>query len=726
MFVFILLNTLAFCSSYRLAGKYNSTENASSRLLTLAVVFYSQIILIPLFWGILGKLSLENLILSALIIFSIIFLIIKPKKNNPPVFIIPKEIIANKIIVFCVSVLLGFALVKIAINLVNPPFGWDSLNYHFSFPVEWMKHKNLANPITINDDLGPSYYPINGSLIYLWGMYPLKNAFMADLGQIPFFVISFIAVYGICRKFNISREYSFYAAGLFTITPNYFKQMEIAYVDVMVAGWFLSGCYFLLSFYREKRLKDVALFSLSLGFLIGTKTIALPYAAVLILVLSLVLFKRRRMLSIRRVSFYFLLVVGLIIISGGYGYIRNFIQTGNPLYPLNVEFLGKTVFKGIFDKSVYTAHVDRSAYALNKILFSEGLGGGLIVFVIPAFFVFVFNALKKRINVEKFSVFLLPIILCFIWRFCIPLANLRYLYPALALGFIVPFMLLSEKKPLITMVRVLVILCFLASSAEIATRLELVSSLALSAVLFFGFNPIYNFLGSLKIKGWLIAFMILAVSLSLLNIDYRENEYRRYISMVKYSGFWPEAVKAWDWLNANTIGDNIAYVGRPVPFPLYGTDFKNNVYYASVNKTDPAMAHYFPNSRYRWGTDFMELHQNLEAEGNYREHPDYALWLANLKKRKTDYLFIYSLHQTKETAFPTEDIWARMHPEEFTLSFSNSTIHIYKVTLPSKISYDMSFPQSLGGNPRLTQEPACLPVGRDARRSLSSRRRGRA
>ena len=76
-----------------------------------------------------------------------------------------------------------------------------------------MKHKNLANPITINDDLGPSYYPINGSLIYLWGMYPLKNVFLADLGQIPFFVISFIALYGICRKFNISREYSFYAPG---------------------------------------------------------------------------------------------------------------------------------------------------------------------------------------------------------------------------------------------------------------------------------------------------------------------------------------------------------------------------------------------------------------------------------------------------------------------------------------------------------------------------------
>ena len=143
MFIFILLNTLVLLTSYRLARKYIPAENTSCRLLSLAVIFYSQIILIPLFWGILGKLSLGNLILSTLIIFSVVFFIVKPKKSNSPIFVLPQEITANKIIVFCVSVLLGFALVKIAINLVNPPFGWDSLNYHFSFPVEWMKHKNL-------------------------------------------------------------------------------------------------------------------------------------------------------------------------------------------------------------------------------------------------------------------------------------------------------------------------------------------------------------------------------------------------------------------------------------------------------------------------------------------------------------------------------------------------------------------------------------------------------
>jgi hypothetical protein len=149
--------------------------------------------------------------------------------------------------------------------------------------------------------------------------------------------------------------------------------------------------------------------------------------------------------------------------------------------------------------------------------------------------------------------------------------------------------------------------------------------------------------------------------------------------MVKYSGFWPDATKAWDWLNSNTDGNNIAYVGRPVPFPLYGSGLKNNVYYVSVNKTDPARLHFFKNSKYRWDGSFEAWHKNLEAGGNYRFGASYETWLDNLSKRKTDYLFIYLLHQTKDIIFPLEDSWARAHPDKFKKVFSNPTTHIYKI-----------------------------------------------
>ena len=623
----------------------------------------------------------------------------------------------NRVVIIVLSLILGFGIVKSGINLVNPPFGWDSLNYHFTFPVEWLKHGNLQNPITINDDLAPSYYPINGSLIYLSLILPLKNVFLADLGQLPFFALSFLALYGLCRRLRIGREFSFYAAGLFSLTPNYFKQLEISYVDVMVCAWFLAGVYFWACFYRERRLRDVILFSLSLGMLIGTKTIALLYGGILFFIFLISLFKARN-----KFVPYLLLSASLIALIGGYGYIRNFMDTGNPLYPMKVEFLGREIFKGVYDKSNYSVRFISGDYSLSKILFHEGMGAGAVLFIIPGLLYFLYGIIMRKPDLRIFqsyrsviarsgsdeailkkdcfapsglamtdsgisngsnfpllAVFSLPPVLYLAWRYLIPLANLRYLYPAIAVAYIAPFYFLQAHPKLKKPARVLTVICALAAAAEISTRMELAASFGLSLAIFFAFRPVSRWILNFKIKQWIIAGLTMYLLLYFLNINYNANEFKRYPRMTKYSGLWPQAAQAWQWLDEWTKGDNIAYVGRPVPFPLYGTRLKNNVFYVSVNKTDPAMIHYFPDSRYRWGSDFLELHKNLEAEGNYRQHPEYAVWLDNLKKRKTDYLFIYSLHQTKETVFPVEEEWAMSNPESFGLAFSNPTIRIYKV-----------------------------------------------
>lgn len=676
MIITLFLNIAVLSLAFSIVRRYFVSESISYRFLSLAIIFYAQIIVVLLFWGIIGRLYLVNVVLSCIVIFSVAYLFLHKKRIDFDFFKIPAEITTNRAAIFCLSFLLGFALIKIAINLVNPPFGWDNLNYHFTFPVEWLKHANLNNPITINDDLGPSYYPINGSLIYLWFILPLKNVFLADLAQAPFFLISFVALYGICRHFKINKEYSFYAASLFTITPNYFKQMEVAYVDVMVCAWFLAGLYFLVSFYNQKKIVNVALFAISCGMLIGTKTIALAYSLLLIALFILVLLKYYRVLGLKKFILYLALFVILFLIFGGYGYIRNFIQTGNPVYPIDLKFLGRDVFKGVYDRTFYTSHVNASDYAVSKILFHEGMGVGLILFLIPGFLYFSFN-LFRNYSLDKFLIFLIPPMLFLIWRYVIPLANLRYLYPALAVGYIASSYMLSKSRYKVVF-KILILISILASCAEISNGLELVFSFLFSIMIFLFRNRFYSFLKN-AYRYRILTILAVIAALYLLNIDYNRNEYRRYVKMEDYSGFWPDATRAWLWLNDNTSGNNIAYVGRPVPFPLYGTNFKNNVFYVSVNETDPAMIHYFSRSRYKWGSDFLELHRNLEADGNYRERSDYKVWLSNLKRRETAYLFIYSFHQTKEIVFPIEEQWAKSNPDLFLPVFSNSTINIYKI-----------------------------------------------
>ncbi|MFH0790873.1 MAG: hypothetical protein V2A64_04495, partial [Candidatus Omnitrophota bacterium] len=208
------------------------------------------------------------------------------------------------------------------------------MNYHFVFPVEWLKQGNLYTPITVFDDPGPSYYPINGSLFYLWLMLPFRNVFLADLGQLPFFVLSFLAIYSISRKIGINKRFSFYTAALFLLIPNFFKQLSIAYVDVMVAGLFLTCIVYLFLLNTQFSLRYVLLYSMSFGLLLGTKTTAFPYSILLFIPFVLLLFRCKKPAYLLIV---FLFITGIL---GGFSYIRNFFETGNPLYPLEFKLFG--------------------------------------------------------------------------------------------------------------------------------------------------------------------------------------------------------------------------------------------------------------------------------------------------------------------------------------------------------------------------------------------------
>ena len=704
MITFLLMNLIICISAYLLTyrilkftplEKVNNIEQSSltgfsnflDSILSLFIFYFTQIVFTELLLGIFGILYLRNVILLNTVIFLIILYMTRNKESSFDFMGIKytlTELLGNKVILLGVSVILGFGLVKVFINLVNPPFGWDSLNYHFTFPVEWLKHGNLYNPITICDDPAPSYYPINGSLFFLWLIFPLKNVFLADLGQIPFFVLAFLAVFNISRKLRITREISFYAAMLFILIPNLFKQLGIAYVDIIVAALFSVCVNFLFLLNEKFSIQNVLIYSMSLGLLLGTKTVALPYTVLLFIPFLYFLLK-----NINK-AYLCLIFIIIVVILGGFSYIRNFFDTGNPLYPLDFgsafggKLFGRAIFTGVINSSVYRAHFKIEDYRISKLLFHEGLGVQTILFILPAIFLALPATIIKRrntLNLNLVYFLILPILIYLNYRYIIPLANTRYLYPLLGIGMIMGFYTVGLLNIPKIIINILVFICILASMSELAKRQELVSSIIVTILLFFVLTPFLKTFKGLIKKPLFIGFFPLFIILGLvcLNRYYTINEYPRYSKMVKYSGFWPDATKAWEWLNQNTNGNNIAYVGRPVPFPLYGTNFKNNVYYVSVNKTEPAKLHYFPDSHYHWGYDFLSLHKNLETKGNYRGNADYSIWLNNLLKQNTDYLFIYSLHQTKGILFSIEDEWAKVNPYKFNPVFINDTIHIYRL-----------------------------------------------
>jgi hypothetical protein len=676
-----LLNFPAILFSFLLTLIFFSYLDTLERILCAALWYFVYIVVLEQTLGLFNILTLGNLYFINVLVLLALLLDIRIRKfsfsKKSDVFEALKIFPGNKFVLFFIAAITGFSLVKISLNLVNAPFGWDSLNYHFTFAVEWLKHANLDTPIVISDNPCPTYFPINGSLIYLWFMFPFKSVMLADLGQIPFFAMVFLSIYNLCRKMDVSQEYSFFAAALFTVTPNYFKQMNIAYVDIMVCAWFLLALNFLFNLNKDTSIKNTLLFALSIGMLIGTKTIALNFSFILIFFFIYILLRKKPVLNS---AFLLLIFLAAVVITGSFSYIRNFAETGNPLYPLDFQAGGRVIFKGVLDKANFTAFSNPQDYSLGKILFHEGMGVGTILFILPGLVIFIFSLFKKRRATIYDTMLLASFIFFFIvYRYIFSLPNVRYIYPMFAIGYCMAFTALSRINFPAKILRWIVLACLIASLPEMARKAELAASLVISFILFAALIFSFKYLEKEFLKFATIVILIALFALGSADKHYNKNEFRSYVKMVKFSGFWPDATKAWEWLNNSTSANNIAYIGRPVPFPLYGANFKNNVYYVSVNKIDPVKLHYFPNSYYSWGKDFLSVHKSFEQKGNYRWHADYSVWLGNLLRRKTDYLFVYSLHQTKEVEFPMEDAWATRHPEKFSPVFGNNTIHIYKI-----------------------------------------------
>jgi len=445
-----------------------------------------------------------------------------------------------------------------------------------------------------------------------------------------------------------------------------------------MAALFLVTLNLLFALNKDFNLKNLILSGIAFSLFFGTKTLSLAYGLALILFLVYIILKQTR--SFKKILGYGILFLFILIIFGGYGHIRNFILTGNPLFPLNFILFGITIFKGVMPVSTFLVRWTYEGYNLMKLFFHEGMGGQLILLIFPAAFLALPIAFwkKKRKEIDFSLVYflLLPVVLYLIFCNIIPQRWTRFLYPFLGAGAAVAiYTLLTLKVPL-KAIRIIVVVCFLSSMVELANYGELIVSLAAAAILFFSLPYFFKLLKKeiIKVRAIALAIIILPITFSAGQKWYLDNEYKRYVACAPY---WKGAMQAWEWLNENTEAARIAYTGRPVPFPIYGTNFKNDVYYVSVNDIHPAQLHFFPKGNLDWKEyRYDKIDMVLRRDENYRGRADFNVWHKNLLKEDTDYLYVYIL---EDGYAPIEDEWAKSRLDKFQLLFLNPDAHIYKV-----------------------------------------------
>ncbi|MFW6124949.1 MAG: hypothetical protein ACOC46_02270, partial [Pirellulales bacterium] len=336
-----------------------------------------------------------------------------------------------------------------------------------------------------------------------------------------------------------------------------------------------------------------------------------------------------------------------------YWYGRNLWWTGNPVYPLHVEWFGKTILAGWYD----TAAMRTSGYHLRSAdlgAFVDRLTAVLdlrVVWLLAAGIVAgpalsLFTRHRAGRNWTAAALAALAAAQLAVYWFLIPYnTQERFLLPAFALA-LVPLAPVLERRAWLQ-VPLVALLAWHVLTPQWSTAFSLPPQTR-GAVL-------------LPIRG----------NLLLEQAPWRAM--RRDPLLRFYPGwdFGRVLLPAWRALERASAqaGKRIAYASTNLPYYLFGRGLRNDVFYVNVNAHPGWKPHDYHLARIRAGQREPADHPWPQW---YREGPGYQTWLDNLRRRRIELLFVAreNRHGRREALpgpppFPIEYAWAEQHPEVF-------------------------------------------------------------
>ena len=298
---------------------------------------------ILLLLGFLGQLNIYSFILW-LIIESIILKFIK--LQNPFNIYFWRSKIANFWEIFDIpATIIYLTFLIIAIPAVLPPTLWDSISYHLAYAIDWAN----AGRIYVDEFLRFPYYANNFVLIY-------SLMFILHLGQYCHFItwlsglLSCLAIYGFISskitKFFVSKSslknnrVFWKIVGLIItfsliISPVYIRYINVGYIDIPIGLFILIPiicAYFSINKIGRNYELDTVLNS---AFCVGMKIANIVYLPLFALCVRNVCLRKRR-----KILYIFILCLLMLAFSSPW-YIRNYIETGDPITPIINLILGK-------------------------------------------------------------------------------------------------------------------------------------------------------------------------------------------------------------------------------------------------------------------------------------------------------------------------------------------------------------------------------------------------
>ncbi|MCS7208201.1 MAG: glycosyltransferase family 39 protein [Fimbriimonadales bacterium] len=211
-----------------------------------------------------------------------------------------------------------------------PPDGneWDAQAYHLAFPKLYLQAGRMIEIPFMHQ----SYFPPLQDMLYLWGL-SVGSESLAKTTHWAMGVLSALGAAGFAQRRGGSGAW---AAVLVLGVPAFLWQMFSAYADLATALYAALAMFALTHAVQERSAAWLWLAGVMMGFALATKYTALLAWGLWGLIGLLWLGQTKQ-----RHAWRTLMLAGLLALAiGSPWYGRNYLWTGNPVYPFAYEIFG--------------------------------------------------------------------------------------------------------------------------------------------------------------------------------------------------------------------------------------------------------------------------------------------------------------------------------------------------------------------------------------------------
>jgi len=256
----------------------------------------------------------------------------------------------------CIFICL-YILIIIILSSV-PPVSRDALTHHLAIPKLYLQHGGIYEL----PKLDFSYYPMNLDLLYMIPLY-FGNDIIPKLLHFLFALGTGWLIYDYLNR-RISKVYGLVGALFFLSVPIIVKLSITVYVDLGLVFFSTAALLYLFRWIEEQcMIRHLIAAAIFCGLAVGTKyngllTFFILSAFVPLLYLRATTGGKNSFTALKRGIVFF--SIALLVCSPWF--IRNYLWTGNPLFPL---------FQNIFNPGVTPPKGGLDIFSVRRILFHE-------------------------------------------------------------------------------------------------------------------------------------------------------------------------------------------------------------------------------------------------------------------------------------------------------------------------------------------------------------------